>query len=339
MLLRNRIKFPLLRKHRDAAKPQPTKRPRIHCSRQLPYEIQFIICDILLSQDPSNKFAITAMRVCSTWANYICERLYSHFQFKNYIQFIGFVNTISLENSIFPYGNYVQEIDLTPVNRYGIDLRMKRVILYCPNLIRIKLGDTTSVSADTIQLMGRFCNKVKSLEMGGMISFPFMFDCDFSGMTQLRSVSLLTTPLQATSLTTLPTSIQHFSIAHMDAIRPEELILFLKQHPQLVSLAIRRCRHLSTDFVPYLVLLSQLNTLELAGPDIQDANVKSIFDLSLKLHTLKLCRTKITHVTLEALVAGRFVVQHLVLENNSDVSQHAIDVLLKERPDMEITVN
>ncbi|KAI8368760.1 hypothetical protein BD560DRAFT_490234 [Blakeslea trispora] len=339
MLLRHRIRFPLLRKHRHVATPQPIKRPRNHCSTQLPLEIQLLICDILLDQDTSNKFAITAMRVCSTWADYICKKLYRRFQFRNYLQFVGFINTISLEKPIFPYGDYVQEIDLTTVNRYGIDVRMKRVILFCPNLIRIKLGDTTSVSANTLQLMGRFCNKVQSLEMGGMISFPFLFDCDFSGMTQLRSISLLTTPLQATSLTTLPSSIRQFSIANMDAIRPEELILFLKHHPQLVSLAIRRCRLLSVDFLPYLVLLSNLKTFELAGPDIHDANMKTIFDLSLKLHTLKLCRTRITHVTLEAFVTGQLIVQHLVLENNLDVSQYAINALLRERPNMKITVN
>ncbi|RCH83768.1 hypothetical protein CU098_004006, partial [Rhizopus stolonifer] len=338
MLLRNRIRFPLMKKRQQKMAPKSVKRPRSNSCKQLPYEIQEIICNLLLNQDESNSFALTGMRASITLNLFIANTVHRHFQFKNYLQFIGFVNTISSEKTIIPYGLYVREIDLTPVNKYGIDMRMKKLIIHCPNLVKIKFGESTSVKADTLQLMGRYCHNVHTLEIGGMISFPFMFDCDFSGMTELQSLSLLTTPLQATSLDTIPFSIRHFCIAHMDAIRHEEFATFLKRHPQLISLSIRRCRYLNVDFAALLLSLTQLQKLELTGPDINDASMKGLFDVPMQLDTLRLCNTKITNKTLEALVRGRLVVQHLELDQNVHLSRSIIDILKKSQS-METTLD
>lgn len=48
-------------------------------TRQLPLEIQEIICDMVLGDDiTSNSFALVAMTVCKTWASLICERMYRY---------------------------------------------------------------------------------------------------------------------------------------------------------------------------------------------------------------------------------------------------------------------
>ena len=75
MLLRNRLKFPSLRK-----KPQKinyvAKVQANYNTRQLPLEIQEIICFMVLGEDKASRFALNAMRVCKTWASFICERMY-----------------------------------------------------------------------------------------------------------------------------------------------------------------------------------------------------------------------------------------------------------------------
>lgn len=76
MLLRTRIKFPSLKKRPKVLKPKSVKRPRSNSNRRLPYEIQEIICSMVLGDNAANPFALTAMRVCKAWANFICERLY-----------------------------------------------------------------------------------------------------------------------------------------------------------------------------------------------------------------------------------------------------------------------
>ncbi|KAI8981589.1 hypothetical protein BDF20DRAFT_911864 [Mycotypha africana] len=255
------------------------------------------------------------------------------------MQFIGFVNTVSLPDSVLPYGLYVREIDLTPVNKYGVDMRVRKLIRYCPNLVSITLGQATSVKADTLQLMGRYCQNVHTLEMGGMISFPFMFDCDFSGMIGLRRLSLLTTPVQSTSLNTIPSSIRHLQIAQLDALQHGEFVTFLKQHPRLISLSVKRCRHINSDFAALILQLPKLSILELIGPEVNDESLKGFFDIPTQLHTLILRQTQITDATLRMFADGCLVVQNLDITNNAHVSQRGIDALLRKKKFEKISSN
>lgn len=75
MLLRNRIKFPLSKKNVKRAAPIVQVQTKYN-TRQLPLEIQEIICFMVLGENSSSPFALTAMRVCKTWASFICERMY-----------------------------------------------------------------------------------------------------------------------------------------------------------------------------------------------------------------------------------------------------------------------
>ncbi|CAO3632870.1 unnamed protein product [Mucor fragilis] len=337
MLLISRIKLPLFGKSSHRAKPKPNKRLRRSSCKQLPSEIQEIICSMVLGNDASNPFALTAMRVCKTWASFICERMYRQFQFKNYIQFIGFINTIALKDPVLPYNLYVQHIDLTPVNKYGVDIRVRRLIKHCPNLSSIQLGQATSVKADTLQLMGKYCHNVHTLEMGGMQSFPFMFDCDFSGMLNLESLSLSTTPLQSASLNTVPQSISQLQISQMDALEHDDFASFLKHHQQLVSLSVRRCKHLNKGFASLIGHLPILDVLELSGPEIDDEGLKEMFNIPTQLKTLRLCHTQISDTTLEAIAAGCLVVQHLDIAQNTNVTQYGINLLLRKKQFRQLT--
>ncbi|KAI7899811.1 uncharacterized protein BX663DRAFT_519591 [Cokeromyces recurvatus] len=341
MLLINRFKIPLLKKSSRVAKNKPIKRlRRRNSNKSLPYEIQELVCHFLLEDDPTNSIALICMRVCKSWARFICERLYREFQFKNYIQFIGFVNTISLHDPLFPYGSYVRNLDLTPVNKYGVDMRVRRLIKHCPNMVRIRLGPTTSVKAETLQLMGRYCHHVHTLEMGGLQSFPFMFDCDFSGMLALKRLSLITTPLQANSLETIPNSIRHLQITQLDALYHDEFIQFLKHHPRLVSLSIHRCRHLNTaDLSAFIPCLPHLSVLELTGPEIGDDNVKGLFKIPIQLHTLKLSHTQISDQTLESLAFGSLTIQHLDISHNVNLTLQGLQFLLKRKKFKQLMTN
>ncbi|CEP12204.1 hypothetical protein [Parasitella parasitica] len=334
MLLISRIKLPLWKKSSRMAKPKPKKRFRRSSCKQLPSEIQEIICSMVLGDNACNPFALTAMRVAFFGMNshvYQVLNVGRQFQFTSYIQFIGFVNTISLKTPVFPYGLYVRHVDLAPVNKYGVDGRVRKMIKHCPNLTSIRLGHATSVKADTLQLIGRDCHNVQILEMGGMQSFPFMFDCNFSGMLSLESLSLTTTPLQSTSFGTIPSSICHLKIDQMDALEHDEFAEFLKRHQQLVSLSVRRCKHLNRGFAALIGHLPVLNVLELSGPEINDAGLKELFDIPTQLKTLTLCHTQISDTTLEALAAGCLKVQHLDIAQNTNVTQHGINALQRKK--------
>lgn len=80
MLLRHRIRFPSLKKRPHVAK-QKTAISIKYNTRQLPLEIQEIICFMVLGEDTSSSFALAAMRVCKTWASFICERMYRYIHF------------------------------------------------------------------------------------------------------------------------------------------------------------------------------------------------------------------------------------------------------------------
>lgn len=260
------------------------------------------------------------------------------FQFKNYMQFIGFVNTISLRNPVLPYSLYVRHIDLTPVNKYGVDVRVRRLIKHCPNISSIRLGQATSVKADTLQLMSKYCHNVQTLEMGGLQSFPFMFECDFSGMISLESLTLSTTPLQSASLDTMSNSLCHLKITQMDALEHCEFAKFLEHHQHLKSLSICRCKHLNKDFAALISQLPMLDVLELSGPEVDDDGLKDLFNIPTQFKSLRLCHTQISDTTLEAIAAGCLVVQHLDIAQNTNVTQYGINSLLRKKQFKKFTI-
>lgn len=196
-----------------------------------------------------------------------------------------------------------------------------------------------SVKADTLQLMGRYCHSVHTLQMGGMQSFPFMFNCDFSGMLGLRILSLYMTPLQSSSLNTIPITVKHLKISHMDALQHDEFETFLQGHSMLESLSVRRCRHLNKSFASLIGGLPKLDMLELAGPEINDDGLKDMFHSNVQLSTLKLCHTQISNATLEALATGRMVVQCLDISNNTQITQSGVDALLRKKKFEQFTCN
>ncbi|KAI8638561.1 hypothetical protein BD408DRAFT_422874 [Parasitella parasitica] len=185
--------------------------------------------------------------------------------------------------------------------------------------------------------MGKYCHNVQILEMGGMQSFPFMFDCNFSGMLNLESLSLTTTPLQSASFGTIPNSICHLKIDQMDALEHDEFAEFLKCHQQLVSLSVRRCKHLSRGFAALIGQLPVLDVLELSGPEINDNGLKELFDIPTRLRTLKLCHTQISDKTLEALATGCLEVKHLDIAQNTNVTQHGINALMRKKRIEQLT--
>lgn len=70
------IKLPLFKKSRRVAVPKPLKKPRMNKNKQLPFEIQEIICNMLLEDDETNTNALNCIQVCRSWANLICQKLY-----------------------------------------------------------------------------------------------------------------------------------------------------------------------------------------------------------------------------------------------------------------------
>lgn len=247
------------------------------------------------------------------------------------MQFIGFITTVSSQNSMLPYGLFVKHIDLSPVNKYGVDARVRKFIKHCPNVTSISFGHNTSVKAETIQLMGRCCKSVRDLEIGGIQSFPFMFDCDFSGMINLHSLTLTTTPLQSTSLQTLPLSIRHLNLIQMDALQHDELSEFLHHQPRLLTLSIRRCKHIKSKFNELVEKLPELNELGLYGLEVNDDALKGLFDLPVTINTVRLCHTQISNSTLEALTNGKLVIHHLDISNNANLTKYGLEPLLRKK--------
>lgn len=248
------------------------------------------------------------------------------------MQFIGFVQTISLPNPLLPYNLYVREINFESVNKYGVDIRVRKLIRYCPNIINITFGYSTSVKANTLQMMSKYCQKVQTLQMGGIQSFPFMLDCDFSGMTNLRHLSLTTTPIQSLSLQTLPVSIRQLQLVQMDALNHQELIYFIQHHPKLTSLSIQRCKLIHHAFAEIITQLPALNELELYGSHINDLSLTGLFHIPMTLNKLTLCYTQITDSTLDAIANGCLVVNHLnIIAHNQSITQFGIKSLLRKK--------
>jgi hypothetical protein len=189
-------------------------------------------------------------------------------------------------------------------------------------MIELKLGQITSVKAETLQLMGKYCHNIHTLEMGTIQSFPFMFECDFSGMIQLKSVQFLTTPLQSCSLQTLPNTIQHVTLSQLDAFKYNEFIEFLQHHQAIHTLSIRRCKFLNTNLKIILRLLPNLHTLELHGTDITDHSLRGVFDTCAHLKSLKLSSTQITTNTLKCINQGSISIDYLDISNNPNIPHH-----------------
>lgn len=264
--------------------------------------------------------------------------LIRRYKFQSYLQFIGFINTISSPDSLLPYGLFVRHIDLSPVNKYGVDARVRKFIKNCPNVTSLSFGQNTSVKAGTIQSLGKYCKSVRDLEIGGIQSFPFMFDCDFSGMIDLRSLTLTTTPLQAASLRTLPVSIRHINLIQMDALQYDELSEFLHQQPQLLSLSIRRCKHIKSKFSKLVEKLPELNELGLYGFEVNDDALKGLFDLPVTINTVRLCHTQISNCTLEAITNGKLVIHHLDISSNANLTKSGLESLLRKKQFKTVTL-
>lgn len=231
-----------------------------------------------------------------------------HYRIKNYLTFISFVKTVTSPNAILPYGSFIRSIDLTPVNKYGIDMRASRLVKCCPNIVEMTLGHPTTLKTETIQEITKYNTKLHTLWMGGIDSYPFMLDCDFSGLAQLQHVTLKTTPLLASAFMTLPQrKLKSMRLIQMDAVTPKELLEFCQTHPRLQSLSIVSCRDLFTMELGNTLskLLTphhsaaclELQQIELEGQMINDKNLSEFFDnvpKGTKLRKLKLTDTSIT---------------------------------------------
>lgn len=246
-----------------------------------------------------------------------------NFSIQDYLQFVGLVNAITSVDPILPYSSYVRSIDFSTVNRYGVDMRAHKLIRHCPNLLSVAFGHPTSVRPHTVRMMAQYCQKLHTLQLGGLESFPFMLDCDFSGMTSLKTVEIYTTPLTPATLHTLPRTLEKFRLVRVDSIDTAELARFLSNRKAtLQSVVIDTCRHIPQlqKVVDILRPLQYLRELELSGPNVTDEVLEGLEDLPLCLDTLSFCNTHITSQALQRLSAGRLTVRHLGLSRNPFIS-------------------
>ncbi|KAI8379580.1 uncharacterized protein BYT42DRAFT_569291 [Radiomyces spectabilis] len=264
----------------------------------------------------------TIGRACNTFArNYLI---------RNYLSFIDFIKTVTKPSGVLRYGEYIRSIDLTLVNKYGIDMRVSQLIRRCPNIRTMTLGHPTSVQPDTIGLIAKYCRKLHTFNIGGLESWPFMLECDFSGLKQLHTIHFSTTPLMAHSLYTLPTrTLRHVCLEKMDALTVDELRIFLKNRPNIETLAILHCRRLTKDLGTVISskIGGTLDQLELAGSQITDDNIRRMFQEQGHLSVLRLHRTWITDATLEAIRTGRLFIKHLDISYNKHITNEAVKAL------------
>ncbi|KAI9473671.1 MAG: hypothetical protein EXX96DRAFT_578884 [Benjaminiella poitrasii] len=275
---------------------------------KLPLDLQQVICRHAIRSPGNNRFAMIALTINKSWAYFVCRILYRHYRIKNYLTFIGFVKTVTSPNPVLPYGLFVRSIDLTPVNKYGIDMRAHRLIRCCPNIVEMTLGHPTTLKKETIQEIAIYNTKLHTLSMGGLESFPFMLDCDFSGLSELQHVTLKTTPLLSSSFMTLPhDKLKSIRLIQMDAVKPDELLLFCQHHPHLQLLAIENCKALMTDelgkalatiLTPHdSAACLELKQIELVGHQVTDTTLTALFSnvpKGTRLYKLKLCNTSVT---------------------------------------------
>ncbi|ORY99420.1 hypothetical protein BCR43DRAFT_489252 [Syncephalastrum racemosum] len=307
---------------------------------RLPMDLQQVICEMAIGDSGKNKFAFVAMRVNKAWAHFVCSVLYRNYRISDYLQFVGFVNTISTgAKGSLPYGSYIRSIDLTSVNRYGVDTRVTRLIRHCNNLRTVSLGHPTSVKADTIALMARHCQKLQTLQLGGLESFPFMLECDFSSLRGLRTVDICSTPLTTNALHTLPMEIEHIRFARLDALQYMDVKLFLQaRQKHIQSIRIEQCRFMDGPIADMIAPLKQLEKLELVGTDIGDPIFEGLADVpNLCLDTLRIVNTHITDTVLQGFLTARSRsidrprVRHLELADNRFVSDDMVQALLVRR--------
>jgi hypothetical protein len=124
----------------------------------------------------------------------------------------------------------------------------------------------------------------------------------------------------------------------MDALQHNELSEFLHHHPNLLTLSIRRCKHINANFSQLIKQLPNLTELGLYGPEVDDVALQGLFDIPNTVPTLRLCHTKISYKTLEALTNGRLVIHHLDISNNANISKYELNSLLKKKQFKEITL-
>jgi hypothetical protein len=198
----------------------------------------------------------------------------------------------------------------------------------CPNIVSMTLGHPTTLKAETIREIAKYNTRLHTLSMGGIESFPFMLDCNFSALEQLRHVVLKTTPLLNSAFLTLPTeTLRTLRLIQMDAITPDNLLDFCKTHARLKVLAIEKCRALTTGLGEALAKLitpnntahfcRELKEIELNGHYITDENIKALFidvPTGTGLYRLKLINTSVR--SLDILRYSHLRIRHLEVSNN-----------------------
>ncbi|ORZ22204.1 hypothetical protein BCR42DRAFT_405705 [Absidia repens] len=277
----------------------------------LPNELQQAICQLLLN-DPN--YTVKIMRqligVNKQWAHFVCNAMYRHYRINKYVPFIGFYNTIVSKRQILPYGEFIRSLDMTAINKYGVDMRAHELIQRCPNLQSVTLGHPTSLKPATIQWLARNCKRLRTLSVGALESFPFMLECDFSSLDGLETMVFSTTPLLSSSLLTLPRTLKELHLVRMDTLDTDTMITFFQHHHErqrnesnhecITRLAIHRCPRLLNGMTKWLPL-NQLKWLSLSGPDICDDHVIDVLTQRGSLDTLVLDNTQITTKTLDFL--------------------------------------
>lgn len=249
--------------------------------------------------------------------------------------FIDFVKTVTSSSRILPYGLFIRSIDLTPVNKYGIDMRAHRLMRCCPNIVQMTLGHPTTLKSETIREIAKYNTKLHTLSMGGIESFPFMLECNFSQLHQLQHVTLTTTPLLASSFMTLPAKkLKSMRLVQMDAVTPQELLAFCQSHPKLQSLSIVNCRALNSPELGHVLAKvltmhdplanHELHTIELVGPQMTDENLNPLFQNVPKGSRLKHLKLQDTHITKALMVFCPH--QYLQIENLELVNNHNLQV-------------
>ncbi|KAI8138159.1 hypothetical protein BJV82DRAFT_583053 [Fennellomyces sp. T-0311] len=298
----------------------------------IPYDLQQVICEIAIGPRGNDPFAFKAMRVSKLWAHFVCSVLYRNYRINDYLQFVGFVKTITSDGPTLPYGSYIHSVDLTSVNRYGIDMRAHKLIRHCPNLLSVTLGHPTSVKPNTVKMMAKYCKKLHTLQIGGMESFPFMLECDFSKLVSLRSVDIFTTPLTGASLNSLPPNLEQVRLARLDGLEDADLATFIESRKDTIkALRIDGCTRFKGRIADVLRPLARLERLELAGSNMDDKRMEGLCDLPFTLECLHLCNTLITDQTILALAAGRLKVHHLDISNNPLLTDDCVKSLLMQR--------
>jgi hypothetical protein len=326
----------------------------------LPLDLQQVICRHAIGPLGNDPFALVALRVNKSWAYFVCRVLYRynfllipktclsisnrkplfpslrHYHIKNYLTFIGFVKTVTSPSPILPYGQFIRSIDLTPVNKYGIDMRAHRLMRCCPHIVEMTLGHPTTLKSETIREIAKYNNRLHTLSMGGIESFPFMLECDFSRLYQLQHVTLKTTPILASSFMTLPSrKLKSMRLIQMDAVTPQELLMFCQSHPKLQSLTIVNCKALGRPELGEVLAKvltmhdplanHELNTVELMGPQITDESLNALFEKVPKGARLKRLKLANTNVTRNLMVfqthQNCLQVENLELVNNHYLQQ------------------